>query len=309
MKVLGVYERIPKTKWQEIANVAKSGGVVDIHTIKNVNSVNEVSILLAIIAFKESEIEDRNNLTVFGINRRLEGTNRLKNVYILEDPVIINQEVFNDIGRNIRSQAIVKVSEVLGQEFGRYLQIVLERYQIQTRDGLLGVIGRLAEKVGSKISRDTFKARYGSYILGEMWVENKTLQETHSTGKWFEHSSTIGVDVQGSTVYLYIAHGDDTERGYGVGDTYHLQTLNLDKLPLEDFKKGSYHGEEFAKLLDFVFRVLILSSSEGYNEYVSEYGTPKYGDTPKYAWLTLKDGTKVTWENYDFNQLAQLLVQ
>ena len=65
MKVLGVYERIPKTKWQEIANVAKSGGVVDIHTIKNVNSVNEVSILLAIIAFKESEIEDRNNLTLY----------------------------------------------------------------------------------------------------------------------------------------------------------------------------------------------------------------------------------------------------
>lgn len=307
MEVLGVYERIPKTQWKEIAKVAKSGGVVDIHTIRNVNSVNEVSILLVMIAFKESEIEARNNLTDFDIIRRLERTNRLKNVNILEDPVTINQEVFNEIGRNIGSQAIVKVSEVLEQEFGRYLQIVLKRYQIQTRDGLLGVIGRLAEKVGSKISRDTFKARYGSYILGEMWVENKTLQETHSTGKWYEHTSTVGVDVQGSTVYLYIAHGDDTERGYGIGDTYHLQTLNLDKLPLDDFKKGNYHGEEFAKLLDFVFRVLILSSYEGYNEYVSEYGTPHYGDRPKYAWLTLKDGTKVTWEDYDFKELSQLI--
>ena len=309
MKVLGVYERIPKTKWQEIAKVAKSGGVVDIHTIRNVNSVNEESILLAIIAYEEREIKARNNLTDYDINRKLEGTNRLKNVSFLEDPVIINQEVFNEIGRNIGSQAIVKVSEVLEQEFGRYLQIELNRYQIQTRDGLLGVIGRLAEKVGSKISRDTFKAKYGSYILGEMWVENKTLQETHSTGKYYEHLSTIGVDVQGSTVYIYIAHGDDTERGYGSGYTYHLQTLNLANLPLEDFKKGNYHGEEFTKLLDFVFRVLILSSYEGYNEYVSEYGTPHYGDRPKYAWLTLKDGTKVTWEDYDFNQLAQLLNQ
>lgn len=204
---------------------------------------------------------------------------------------------------------MVKVAEAVRREYGNQVERVAYEYAIATEEGVLSVIGDLVKKVGSKISKDTFSVDYGKYILGEMSITNKTLDKSNPNGKYKQYTSVIGAMALDDELHVSIMHRDDIEDGVGGSNTYINAEFDLATFPLKDLKEGKYQGRDFEKLLDIVFRALILASAYGYEDYAREQGSVYMGTRPHFSWLTLKDGRKVTWDTYNFGELANVLKQ
>lgn len=308
MKLIGIYDVIPKTKWVEIAKVLKNKGRVYIYPTKFSYKYKPLEIKNTVLAFTEDSIIDMEKDKV-RVESFVSKKAKSWGASLLDEPEIIYHITFDMKANAIGSRAVARVGEALKEEHDKYLTRTLNRKKLLTEEGVLGLFRTLTRKVSSKIARDTFEIDLSNIILGEMRVTNTTLIETHPTRKWYAHSVAIGADEYGDFFTVGICKGDDTENGLSGQHTFASHDFDPNTFPIAELKKGNYRGEDFNKILDLVFRTLILASTEGYNEYVEENGTPYYGANTEYAWLTLKDGTKVTWENYDFNQLAQLLVQ
>lgn len=311
MKILGVYQKLPKKVWTEIAKTLKEDGEVLISMVSVRANWRPIEIKYAVIAVpKESHFQyekDKDRL-----EEVLTKKERVSSIRMLEDrePELLMKIHFTMKANAIQSQAILRVGEALRLEYEPYLMARINQYRLVTEDGVLGVIGRLVYLVSHKIARDTYNIQYSQFILGEMRVTNTSLMKTHPLNKMYEHSVAIGAGDFGDFLTVGISKGDDTEKGLSGQYTYESYDFDPKTFPINDLKNGNYNSQEFYEILDLVFKILILSSMEGYNEFSQYYpeGVP-YGMADQYSWLTLKDGTKVTLENYNFQELYNKLNQ
>lgn len=310
MELLKVDDNLTKATWQEIAKRTKNGGIVAIHPVKlQSRDGSIIGIYQAIVGYKPMQhLLDFNEYHLIGdaVRGKVRGKG-VSDVTVLGNPIFVTQNDYVQGVKATGSKAVAKVTEYYYAQLNQQVHMNKLKHVLVTEEGILGILGDIIQKISRKVARDTFEISYSTYIEGEMRVTNKTLTKTHPNNLMYSHTVCIGVEVYDSVLAIAIMYGDDTESGVNGGQTHFTDSINLDRIPLIQFKQGTYFGEAYKVLFDVAVRAMILSSSEGYKDYVKENGTPYVGDTTEYSWLTLKDGSKVTWDNYNMRAVADLV--